>query len=191
MLGAVDTQILCERVAGTERGFRLTTPKQKDMDDTSDYPFTPEVVEVGTDEDGDPITTCTVTCVEKLETEANKAKAEERANYVKSMILLLPQPGIGDWYKAAEESKALGEKTSISSAKNFVTRYLKEGPDFIKSNETGIGHKTRVVRGHHWSHLDGDPDGNDLLDSAAKRGVAMDSRPLHSSPPTEPWETPP
>jgi hypothetical protein len=63
---AADAELEVERGAGRV----LRTTKQKDGDDNGEWGFELEVVNIGVDEDGDPITSCIV-----KETEVNKAKA--------------------------------------------------------------------------------------------------------------------
>ncbi|QDH50412.1 replicative DNA helicase/ DNA primase [Caulobacter phage KcrB] len=68
--GAADAEIEVVRFQGNERLIRTT--KQKDSDDGAEWGFKLEVVEVGADEDGDPITSCVA-----VEAEAPKPPVRE------------------------------------------------------------------------------------------------------------------
>jgi hypothetical protein len=67
---AADAELEVERTPG---GRVLRTTKQKDGDDSGEWGFELEVVNIGVDEDGDPITSCVT-----RETEVNKAKPVTR-----------------------------------------------------------------------------------------------------------------
>jgi hypothetical protein len=75
LLGAVDTAIEVEK---RETGRVAKVVKQKDGADGEEFGFTLEVVEIGKDDEGEPITTCIVVPTEKVAKRAPKLSAVER-----------------------------------------------------------------------------------------------------------------
>jgi len=134
LLGAVDTMMKCEAVAGEERTFELTTDKQKDGDDTGKYQFKLNIVELGDDEDGDPVTTCTVEFIDQPSFRVH-IDATNRA-----ILDLLPQPSMDEWHGAVVSAKL---KDTKSAAKSHVQRNLES---LYKTESAGVGQKKKVIR---------------------------------------------
>lgn len=151
--GAVDTEFECTKVPDTDKGFILKTTKQKDMDDSSSFPFRLKTVTLGKDEEGEPVTSCVVEQVKKHITALEATKQDEKERKVRAMVSLLPQPSMTEWYRAAVESKALGEGTTEDSARNFVNRNLQSGEDYTTGN-SDVGKKKAVARGPKWDFLE-------------------------------------
>lgn len=151
--GAVDSEFECRKVSDTERGFILKTTKQKDMDGSASFPFRLKVVKLGQDEDGDQVTSCVVECVDKHLTAAEAAKEAQLNEHRKSMVRLLPQDSMTNWYKAAVETNALGENTTEDTARNFVGRKMRK-PDDYRTSDSSVGAKKRVRRGENWQFLE-------------------------------------
>jgi hypothetical protein len=165
--GAVDSEFECSKVQDTEHGFILKTTKQKDMDGSASFPFNLRVIELGKDEDGEPVTSCVVECVDKLTTAAESAAEAQKNQQRCEMVRLLPKPSMTDWFKAAAETDALGESTSVSMAKSFVQRHMKKGDDYHNS-DAATGKAKRVLRGSKWQLLE-------LADTRAGRSNPSDS----------------
>ena len=79
LFGAVDALILVEK---THAGRVVTLEASKDDEDGGKFGFNLEVIEVGTDEDGDPITSCAV-----VVSDEPPAKKERRINGDKARAL--------------------------------------------------------------------------------------------------------
>lgn len=86
LLGAVDTEISIDN----HDGLRVANAtKQKDMDMGEPMYFRLEVMELGSDSDGDTVTTCLVEAVEPSENELARTKARERLSPVHQIALRL------------------------------------------------------------------------------------------------------
>lgn len=151
--GAVDSEFECNKAPDTEKGFILKTTKQKDMDGSASFPFRLKVVELGLDEDGDPVTSCVVECVDKHLTAAEAAKEAETMEHKQNMVRLLPQPSMTDWHKAAVEANALGENSTKDTARNFISRKMQK-PDDYKTTAGSVGKAKPVARGEKWQFLE-------------------------------------
>ena len=107
---AVDTEIEVSRPEGeTISTVRVT--KQRDMPAGDPLPFTLEVIELGTDRRGKPITSCIVHHEDTMMA-TNRTKLGRKPEIdPKTLIPLLPQPSTTAWQKLADSEHGISKSS--------------------------------------------------------------------------------
>ena len=115
---AVDTEIEVSRADGeTVSTVRVT--KQRDLPTGEPMPFTLEVVTLGVNRRGRPITSCTVRHEESIMA-ATRCKAGRKPDVAPARLLeLLPQPSTAEWAKAAANELGVS-KSAFYRAKDSL-----------------------------------------------------------------------
>ena len=106
---AIDTEIEVTHPEGDK--YRVATiVKQRDLPTIAAICFSLDVVEVGTNRRGKPITSCVVKAEDEIMLPAKK-KPGAKPRYTFEMILdLLPQPTIKAWQAAAKDAHNMGKE---------------------------------------------------------------------------------
>lgn len=79
LMGAVDTAILVEK---RDQGRVAIVSKQKDGADGQEIGFDLEVIDIGIEDDGDAITTCTVKAIDNIPSQAKRRPPDGKAGVV-------------------------------------------------------------------------------------------------------------
>jgi hypothetical protein len=112
--GAVDTELAVEDCGNGVHA--ITDPKQRDAKKRNRYPFKLDVVELGKDEDGDPVTTCTVQHLEEDEAPASEAPKNDLARDARRILdAMLGTEGGREKIWDRKDMHAIGERLGIAS----------------------------------------------------------------------------
>lgn len=118
---AVDTEIEVSRPEGeTISTVRVT--KQRDMPAGDPLPFSLEVIELGTDRRGKPITSCIVHHEDTMMA-TNRAKLGRKPEVdPEDLLKLLPQVSTASWRKVADTEHGISKSSFYRSLKFFKSR---------------------------------------------------------------------
>jgi hypothetical protein len=121
---AIDTEIEVIHPDG-EKYRTATILKQRDLGTNPPLVFSLEVVEVGINRRGKPITSCVVKEEDGIMAH-KKGKAGAKQKYTCEMILeLLPQPSITEWKQAARDAHGMGEDAFDNRKKECASHWEK------------------------------------------------------------------
>ena len=110
---AVDTEIEVSRPEG-EPITTVRVTKQRDMPPGEPLPFSLEVIELGTDRRGKPITSCIVRHEDTIMATTRKKRGRTPDFDPGDFLTLLPQPSTASWHEAANAKlKAADARRSV------------------------------------------------------------------------------
>jgi AAA domain len=128
---AIDTEIEVIHPEG-EKYRTATIVKQRDLGTIPPLCFSLEVVEVGTNRRGKPITSCIVKEEDGIMAH-KKGKAGAKKQYTCEMILdLLPQPSVKEWQIAAKNTFDMSSDTFGDRKRECASQWEKVGNQIIK-----------------------------------------------------------
>lgn len=116
---AVDTEIELSRPEGSLITTARVT-KQRDFQIGPPMPFSLEVVELGVDRRGNPITSCVVKHEDEIMAGQPRGRGRPKSSANKTDLLnLLPQPSTTAWQKAASDELGVG-KTAFYELRKII-----------------------------------------------------------------------
>ena len=127
---AIDTEIEVAHPEGDK--YRVATiVKQRDLPTIAPLCFSLDVVEVGTNRRGKPITSCVVKSEDEIMIPA-KSKPGAKRKFTCEMILdLLPQPSISEWEKLATKETGMSDDTFHDRKRECADRWEKMGNQIV------------------------------------------------------------
>jgi hypothetical protein len=127
---AIDTEIEVVHPEGDK--YRVATiVKQRDLPTIAPLCFSLDVVEVGTNRRGKPITSCVVKSEDEIMIPA-KSKPGAKRKFTCEMILeLLPQPSISEWQKQADKETGMSDDTFHDRKRECADRWEKMGNQIV------------------------------------------------------------
>lgn len=138
---AVDTEIELSRPEGSNITTARVT-KQRDMEIGPPMPFSLEVIELGTDHRGTPITSCIVHHEDEMMAPAkSKSKGRPPTASPADLLKLLPQVRTKDWQQAAKDELGVSE-----SAFFLLLKMIRAENSAVNSKGTGW-HLPKVIFG--------------------------------------------
>lgn len=109
LIAALDTALEV-KAATTKAPSSVNAFKQRDRSKESDLTFKLDVVELGTDDEGDVVTSCVVQ--HDLQGDEDSKNVGRKKKYEASELLeLLPQNSKAEWFRTAEEKLKISEPT--------------------------------------------------------------------------------
>ncbi|MGL1833050.1 AAA family ATPase [Rhodocyclaceae bacterium SMB388] len=153
LLAALDAAIEVRR-EGDRREWALV--KSKDASDGEAHPFKLEVVELGFDEDGDPITSCVVQPLESTDTQMKKlnlpAGGNQRVIY-DALLELLKKAGRFGMAGAPPTRPCLEIEEAVTKVRDRLTCEPKRRTERAREALTGLVNRGAIVLKEGWLWL--------------------------------------
>lgn len=108
--GAVDTEIELARPDGASITTMRCT-KQRDLPIPPPMPFSLEVIHLGTDRRGDPITSCVVQHEDEMMATVKSKGGRKPSTSIPELVAMLPQPTTKAWKDAAAAELGIGKSS--------------------------------------------------------------------------------